>query len=309
MSLEKSRAYGLTLTLVTVACWGMLPVALKALLVYMDPWTITWYRFLVAAIVLGGWLAFTGGLPRPRAWSASAALLLAVAVLGLVGNYVLYLVGLDHVEPGTAQVVIQLAPMFLLLGGLFVFREPFRAGQWLGLAVLVTGLVVFFHDRLAMLVSPGTGPGRGVALIVAAAVTWAAYGLAQKKLGGTLSPASVLLVVYIAAVPLLLPASAPGVLFDLDGAALALLAFCSANTLVAYGCFAEAMKAWEASRVSAVLAVTPLATLGVVSLTHRWFPDHVPAESVDALALGGALMVVAGSATTALAGRRRKAAA
>lgn len=305
MGTEHGRAYGLSLTLVTVACWGVLPVALKALLVYMDPWTITWYRFLVAALVLGAWLAATGGLPRPRGWSAGSAALLAVAVLGLVGNYVLYLVGLDHVEPGTAQVVIQLAPMFLLLGGLFVFREPFRAGQWLGLAVLVTGLVVFFHDRLALLASPGSGPGRGVALIVAAAVTWAAYGLAQKKLGGTLSPASVLLVVYVAAVPLLLPASRPGAVMELDGAAIALLAFASANTLVAYGCFAEAMKAWEASRVSAVLAVTPLATLAVVAVAHRWWPDHVPAEPIDALAMAGALMVVAGSATTALAGRRR----
>ncbi len=308
MSLEKSRAYGLILTLVTVACWGVLPVALKALLVYMDAFTITWYRFLVAAVVLGAWLAATGGLPRPRSWSAGSAVLLAIAVLGLVGNYVLYLVGLDHVEPGTAQVVIQLAPMFLLLGGLFVFREPFRAGQWMGLAVLVTGLGLFFHDRLELLVSPASGPGRGVALIVAAAVTWAAYGLAQKKLGGTLSPASILLVVYIAAVPLLLPVSEPGTVRELDGAGLALLAFCSANTLVAYGCFAEAMKAWEASRVSAVLAVTPLATLGCVAVAHRWFPDHVPAESIDALALFGAALVVAGSATTALAGRRRRAA-
>lgn len=308
MSAEKSRAYGLTLTLVTVACWGVLPVALKALLVYMDPWTITWYRFLVAALVLGAWLAATGGLPRPRGWSPGAALLLTVAVLGLVGNYVLYLVGLDHVEPGTAQVVIQLAPMFLLLGGLFVFREPFRWGQWTGLAVLVTGLLVFFHDRLGLLVSPGSGAGRGVALIIAAAVTWAAYGLAQKKLGGTLSPASVLLVVYVAAVPLLLPTSQPATIMQLDTVALGLLVFCSANTLVAYGCFAEAIKAWEASRVSAVLAVTPLATLGVVAVAHRWFPDHVPPEPVDALALGGALMVVAGSATTALAGRRARAA-
>lgn len=306
---ERGRLYGLTLTLVTVACWGVLPVALKALLVYMDAWTITWYRFLVAAVVLSSWLAATGALPRPRSWHWGSAVLLGVAVLGLVGNYVLYLVGLDHVEPGTAQVVIQLAPMFLLLGGLMIFGEPFRKAQWAGLAVLVSGLLVFFHDRLELLTSPGEGPGRGVALIVGAAVTWAAYGLAQKQLGRALSPASVLLVVYVAAIPLLFPASRPAEILALDLPALALLAFCCANTLVAYGCFAEAMRVWEASRVSAVLAVTPLATLGVVFLAHRWFPDHVPAEPVDALALGGAFMVVAGSATTALAGRRAKAAA
>ncbi len=297
---------GLYLTLATVACWAVLPVALKALLVYMDPWTITWYRFLVAAVVLGGWLLVSGGLPRRGRVAVPVAALLVVAVLGLVGNYVLYLLGLSHIEPGSAQVVIQLAPMFLLLGGLFIFGEPFRKRQWLGLSVLVTGLLVFFHDRLDLLASPEAGPGKGVALIVAAAVAWACYGLAQKKLGASLSPAVVLVVVYVAAVPLLLPAARPAAILELDGPALGLLAFSSANTLVAYGCFAEAIKAWEASRVSAVLAITPLATLGVVALAHRWFPGHVAPQPLDALAFAGALMVVAGSATTALAGARSR---
>ncbi|MEJ2514870.1 MAG: DMT family transporter [Gammaproteobacteria bacterium] len=297
---------GLYLTLATVACWAVLPVALKALLVYMDPWTITWYRFLVAAVLLGGWLLIRAGLPRRGRVALPVVALLAAAVFGLVGNYVLYLLGLSHIQPGSAQVLIQLAPMFLLLGGLFLFGERFRRRQWVGLSILVAGLVIFFHDRLALLASPDAGPGRGFLLIVAAAVAWACYGLAQKKLGATLSPAVVLVVVYVAAVPLLLPAARPAAVLELDGAALGLLAFCSVNTLVAYGCFAEAIRAWEASRVSAVLAITPLATLGVVAVAHSWFPDHVPPEPIDALAFAGALLVVAGSATTALAGARSR---
>jgi drug/metabolite transporter (DMT)-like permease len=304
VSAKRDWVYGLSLTLATVACWGVLPVALKALLVYMDPWTITWYRFLAAALVLGGWLLVTGGLPRGRLTVGTVTGLLAIAVLGLIGNYVLYLLGLDFVEPGTAQVVIQLAPMFLLLGGLFVFHEPFRGRQWLGIGVLVAGLLVFFHDRLGLLASPRDGAGRGVWLIIAAAVTWAAYGLAQKRLGRHLSPSHVLLVVYVAAVPLLLPAADPAALLELNGAGVALLAFASVNTLVAYGCFAEAMKAWEAARVSAVLAVTPLATLATVAVVHGWAPTLVPADPVDALSLFGAGMVVAGSATAALGGSR-----
>ena len=50
---------GLALTLTTAACWGVLPIALKLALQGMDPVTITWYRFTVAALVLGTILAVT----------------------------------------------------------------------------------------------------------------------------------------------------------------------------------------------------------------------------------------------------------
>ena len=46
----------------------------------------------------------------------------------------------------------------------------------------------------------------------------------------------------------------------------ALLAFCGVNTLIAYGSFAEAMAHIEASKVSAILALTPLITVTTVHL-------------------------------------------
>ena len=40
---------GLTLALTTAALWATLPVALKIALETIDPWTLTWARFAVAA--------------------------------------------------------------------------------------------------------------------------------------------------------------------------------------------------------------------------------------------------------------------
>jgi len=45
-----------------------------------------------------------------------------------------------------------------------------------------------------------------------------------------------------------------------------LLVFCCINTLIAYGCFAEAMNLWDASKVSATLALAPLFTIGSLKL-------------------------------------------
>ena len=39
---------GLSLAVLAMLTWATLPVALTLALVYLDPWTLTWFRFLVA---------------------------------------------------------------------------------------------------------------------------------------------------------------------------------------------------------------------------------------------------------------------
>src|SRR3546814_13378310 len=55
---------------------------------------------------------------RRRHW-----LLLLIAGLMLIGNYVFYLLGVQYTSPANAQLLIQLAPLLLALGGIVVFRE------------------------------------------------------------------------------------------------------------------------------------------------------------------------------------------
>lgn len=297
---------GLVFASITAVSWGFLPIALKAMLDYMDPYTITWYRFVAAALIAGGALWITGGLPRLGRLDTRSRWILAVAVAGLVGNYVLYLLGLAYASPGSAQVLVQLAPMFLLLGGLIVFRESFNVLQWLGLVILLSGLGLFFHDRLSELADLDTELGKGVALISLAALVWAFYAIAQKLLHGSMTPQGVLLVIYVSASITLLPTSAPASIQTLSAWGFTLLVFCSLNTLVAYGAFAEALKHWEATRTSAVLAVTPLLTMLFGALIAALPTGYVNQDSVDALSLAGAVMVVAGSAACALGGQRRR---
>jgi len=294
---------GFTLSLTTAALWGLLPIALKVVLEGMDAYTIVWWRFAVAMAGLGAFLAWRGQLPRLAGAGRAVLVLLAVATLALRGNYVLYLVALDRVTPSVTQIVIQLAPLMLLLGAVLMFRESFRPAQWAGFAVLVAGLLLFFNERLPELARPADGLGLGVALTIAAAVAWAVYGLAQKKLHEHFSSQQVLWIIYVGAVALLLPVSAPAAVLELDGLQLGMLAFCCINTLAAYGSFGEALYHWDLSRVSAVISTAPLFTIGAMWAMERAGLGLVPAEGLNALSIAGALLVVAGSMTCALVPR------
>jgi drug/metabolite transporter (DMT)-like permease len=294
---------GFTLSLCTAVLWGVLPIALSVVLADMDAYTITWWRFAVAAAGLGAFLAWRGQLPRLAGAGRAAFVLLALALVTLGANYVLYLFALDHTSPSVAQVVIQLAPLLFTVGGVFVFRERFTSGQWIGFAVLTAGLLLFFNRRLPELAQPARGLGLGVWLMVLSAFAWAAYGLSQKQLLRHFGAQQVLFIIYVGATAALLPAADPFELAGLDALQLGMLAFCCANTLAAYGAFVEALYHWDASRVGAVLSTAPLFTIAAMWLVEKAELALVAPESLNGLSVAGALAVVGGSMAAALTSR------
>jgi len=224
---------GLAYSLITAACWGVLPLILKPVVQVMDPYTLTWYRFAIAAAVLAVVMGASGGLPRLSSLNRQGWTLLGVAVGGLVGNYVLYVASLLYISPAVAQVVIQLGPMFFLLGGVAIMKEHFSRTQWVGFAILILGLLVFFNRRLPLLLDLSKDTGWGVILLLLAAITWAAYGMSQKQLLKNLKPQQILLLVYLFAVLVLLPKASLGAVHHLDPLHWWLLGLSCANTLIA----------------------------------------------------------------------------
>jgi drug/metabolite transporter (DMT)-like permease len=294
---------GFALALSTAVLWGVLPIALKIALKSVDPYTVTWYRFGSSGLILGIVLGLTGGLPAITQLDRRTWFLLAIAFTGLTGNYILYIVALVHTSPTITQTVAQLGPMILLLGGLVVFKEKFSGLQWLGFAVLMAGLALFFHDRLVELSHLTGDLGIGVLFLTLAAFIWAAYGLAQKRLLKSLRPQQILLILYIGAAIALIPTAAPGSIRQASALQLTMLAFCCLNTLVAYGAFAEGLKHWEVSRFGAVLATAPLFTVAGMWIIGEFAPNLVAAERLNALSMLGTLLVVGGSVTCAIARR------
>ncbi|QXI30195.1 DMT family transporter [Pseudomonas vanderleydeniana] len=292
--------YGLFLAVLTAVLWGILPIKLKQVLQVMDPVSVTWSRLMVSGGCLFVYLAARRRLPSWRALGPRGGWLVLLAVFGLVGNYVLYLMGLDLLSPGTAQLVVQMGPIFLLIASVFVFKERFSLGQGIGLAVLLVGFGLFFNQRLEELLTSLGNYTAGVLLVLLASTVWTFYALSQKQLLTAWNSLQVMMVIYLCCALLLTPWAHPMEILQLSPLQGWMLLGCCLNTLVAYGAFAEALAHWEASRVSATLAITPLVTFGSVALAAWIWPDYVHAEDINGLGYGGAVLVVLGSALVAL---------
>ncbi|MCY1416621.1 putative inner membrane transporter YhbE [compost metagenome] len=292
--------YGLSLSLLTALLWGILPIKLKQVLQVMDPITVTWFRLSVSGGLLLAWLAASKRLPSFNQLGRKGWGLVALATGGLVGNYVLYLMGLNLLSPGTAQLVVQLGPVLLLVASVFLFKERFSLGQGVGLVILLLGFGLFFNQRLDELLTSLSVYTTGVLTIVLATTIWVFYALSQKQLLTVWNSMQVMMVIYLCCAVLLTPWVHPLEALQLTPLQGWLLLACCLNTLVAYGAFAEALAHWEASKVSATLAITPLITFVAVALAAWFWPDYVHAEQINTLGYIGALVVVLGSALTAL---------
>ena len=295
---------GLTLSLVATLLWGTLPIALKIMVTGMNPQTIVFYRLFAVSLALSVLLYRKGEWAKLKQPGVSVLALFAIATAGLTGNNLVFLLGLKYISPSASQVVIQLAPMFLLTGAVLLLKEPFSRSQWLGFVVLLLGQTLFFSQRLGELATYRNEFTVGVILVIVSAVLWAAFGLSQKLLLSSYSPTVILWVISTAGGFGMLVTSKPLQIIQLDGMQLLLLLYCGFNTLLSYSSFGEALVHWETSKVSAVIATTPLITVGLVEVGAGLFPSYIEPDNLNLSSIAGAALVVLGSILTAVGQRR-----
>ena len=291
---------GLVLSLVTALMWGFLPYSLVPLLETMDPYTITFYRLGGGGLLLFFWLLATKHKPVKTSLSTKSMILLTIAILCLCGNYFYWLKGLGLTSPATAQVLIQIAPMLLLVGSVLIYGEAFSAKQSVGVALFIVGLLLFFNQRLEGLLAEVSDYNLGIYYIILASVLCAVYGLAQKKLLKDFRALGLIFIIVSVGSMLFLPYATPSDVFKLNNLQLWMLAFATINTAVAYGCFTQAMHHWATSRVSAVVAAVPVLTLLNGYIINKLFPDFLLYEPINSLSIIGAVIVVIGTSVTAL---------
>lgn len=296
---------GLLFSLLTVLLWGSLPLALQQAFKVLSPATVVAVRFLSATLILGLWLGARRRLPPVQLLlQPGTRRPLLFGMLGLVGNFWLYSASLLYLPAAAAQVLAQLSPFMLMAAGVLVLGERLAPAQKIGALLVFLGILLFFNRQLPAL-GRGGPAALGIALGLAGAVVWAGYGLSQKILLRHCEAQPILLLFYAGCSLLALPCADWASLARLDGPAALALLYCCLNTPIAYGAFGEALRRWEVAKVSTVITLVPLATIGFAQLGHRLAPERFAAPDLNGLALAGALLVVVGASVSALARRQR----
>ena len=126
--MTNNQTKGLLLATTTSFLWGFLAVALKIALNHFDSYTIVWFRFALAFVVL---LAYYG-FKKPeylKVFRKPPFLLILAAVL-LGANYIGFMQGVYYAGPGATQVIIQTGPITLGIIGFIFFKEKVTANSF-----------------------------------------------------------------------------------------------------------------------------------------------------------------------------------
>lgn len=161
------RAAHALLALAVVAIWGTNFVVIKVGLRELPPYLFAALRFLFCA------LPFVAFLRRPAVrwrWLAAYGALLGAGQFGLLFHAMR-----ADISPGLASLVIQTQVFFTIGLSVAIFREPVARGTLAGSVVSAGGLAM-----IAARADPAVTHA-GVALVLAAALSWAGANVVVKR--------------------------------------------------------------------------------------------------------------------------------
>jgi len=290
---RKNRALGLALAATTSVLWGTVPIAGKVALPGMNASTLSVLRLLLASLFLAFVIGKRNGRGFRSVWTRPPPLLFAAAV-GLACNFAFYMLGLERAGAATTQVVIQLAPLFLLLLGIVWLKERPHARQLIGAVVALSGLLVV---SWASGRTDGVLAGQealGIGFVVFSALSWGVYAAMHKRLGEKHASGTTMMWIFLMSSALLAPTMALETARSPDGVQVAAIAYLCVNTIVAYWCFAEALRHIDATTVAVITTLGPVVTLSCLALNNQLGWARVGYEELTMGKLAGAALVLGG---------------
>jgi len=289
------RPLHVALAFLIVAVWGTNFVVIKAGLRELPPFLFAALRFLACAV------PFALFVPRPRVawrWLALYGVILGAGQFGLL----FYAMRAD-ISPGMASLVIQVQVFFTIGLSMWLFHERARPVTWVGTLLAAAGLgVIAWH-------LDATITAKGVAIVICAALAWAAANVIVKRVvreSGPINMVAFMVWSSIFAVPPLAALS-----IALEGWEVAVHAVTGAspgawgavawqavgNTLFGYAAWSWLLTRYDAAVIAPYALLIPIFGMGSSAL--------LLGEALPAWKLAAAAMVLGGITLITFLGRRR----
>jgi len=287
-----TRNKGILYAVSAALIWGFLAISLKVSLDYVPPMTIVWIRFTVAFIALWTILFIKNRsalkvVSKPPVYGI-------IAAIALAGNYAGYIKGLELTSPSNAQIIIQLAPLLLIVVGLIVYKEKINLLQGLGFIVAITGFGLFYRDQLEQLLGSPDSYNLGITWVIGAALAWVVFASLQKGLVQRYHAQGLNLLIYLVPSILMIPLVDFEVLSSLSLPLWGLMIFLGINTLLAYGAIAEAFRFIPANKVGIIVTLNPLITIVTMSLLSTLGVTWIEPEKISIYGFLGAALILSG---------------
>ncbi|MDH4062225.1 MAG: DMT family transporter [Aquincola sp.] len=175
----------LTLLAVLTVLWGCNWPMMKLSLREVGP---LWFRAITmcgGVVLLGAWVAARGArlAPRRDQWAP----LLALALPNIVGWHLCSIIGLTLLPAGRAGILAFTMPVWTVLLGAALFRQPLTRGAWAASACALVAVALLGAQELTTL----AGRPTGVLWLQAAAASWALGTLLLRRSAIDLSPEAV----------------------------------------------------------------------------------------------------------------------
>jgi probable blue pigment (indigoidine) exporter len=270
-----------------VLALGSTLVIAKGALYHLGPLTLAALRYCLAALVL---------LPvavrqQVQVWSWSPRLWWQLAAIGLgfyaLGNGAL-LVGLQYVPAATAALLLGLAPLVVLVGGVIWLREAPTRSQLVGMAVALLGTVLF----LARGLTPADPVG--LAIIVVGVLGSASLGVLgrplarDRRVDALTLTAAPLTIGGLVLLPIALATEGAPRLALPEVATVLWLAL--VNTALAYVLYNHMLQVRAAFEVSVLTSLSPLVT-AVGAWLFLAEPLAIPQVVGMVIVVGGVILI------------------
>lgn len=270
---ERAAPPASLLLVIATLCWAGNFVIGRAVHPEIPPVTLTFWRWVVAGVVL---LPF-GGI---SVWRVRAELrqqwrlLLMLAVTGIVLFHLFVYTGLRSTTATNASLMLATAPVLIPGISLFLVHEALTLRQGLGIMVSLLGVaVIVLRGDLALMASLRLNPGDLWLLL--AVPTWAFYSVLLRRLPTSLPRLPVLMAIVVIGVVLLTP------LYAIETSRVGTIALTAETmfaigyvalfaSVLAYICWNRAVMQVGANKAGLFLHLMPVfATALAVSLLHE----------------------------------------
>jgi drug/metabolite transporter (DMT)-like permease len=191
--------------MITMLLWGFNFVALKLLLLQMQPLVAALIRGVLMAACLFAVCLSQGislKIPKGMAWRVHLQGALSMGIY-----MVLFTLGMQTASPAEGAMILGAGPVFTLFLAVLARQEKFR---W---AILGGTLVAFTGVMVVILSSPGARVGdagfAGVMMLLASALVWALATVVSKPILGKMDPIGLTTLAMPAGVAVLVPFGLP----------------------------------------------------------------------------------------------------